>query len=234
LFYHSLFAYLYGHGPLAWHCRDFISIVGSAFSAAHQTTIPSYSSFSIITFNISHIVLTSDTQCQVTVHIDGRAPGRAVQLIASGIYGNGSPCLPAFHQQNDSAEELNRSAALMASAFGQPRSGMIPCEYRVKGRNERGSEQLPYEFSSTSLAHLRRGIAERKWVEACSWMESRLSKHHAYRPRKMMRPDPTPAKASKAVASFPPVQDGVRPHRAVPQEDRQARLRHLLVVRPRS
>ena len=32
-------------------------------------------------------------------------------------------------------------------------------------------------------------------------MGSRLSKHHAYRPRKRMRPDPTPAKASKAVAS---------------------------------
>jgi len=32
-------------------------------------------------------------------------------------------------------------------------------------------------------------------------MESRLSKHHAYRSRKRMRPDLTPAKASKAVAS---------------------------------
>ena len=32
-------------------------------------------------------------------------------------------------------------------------------------------------------------------------MESRLSKHHAYRPRKRMRPDPAPAKANKAVAS---------------------------------
>ena len=32
-------------------------------------------------------------------------------------------------------------------------------------------------------------------------MESRLSKNHAYRPRKRMRPDPTPAKVSKAVAS---------------------------------
>jgi len=32
-------------------------------------------------------------------------------------------------------------------------------------------------------------------------MESRLSKHHTYRPWKRMRPDPTPAKASKAVAS---------------------------------
>ena len=31
-------------------------------------------------------------------------------------------------------------------------------------------------------------------------MESRLSKHHAYRPKRM-RPDPTPAKASKVVAS---------------------------------
>jgi len=60
----------------------------------------------------------------------------------------------------------------------------------MAARNERGSEQLPYEFSSTYLAHLKRGITERKWVEACSWMESRLSKHHAYRPRK-----------SKAVAS---------------------------------
>jgi len=39
---------------------------------------------------------------------------------------------------------------------------------KVAARNERGSEQLPYEFSSTSLAHLKRGIAERKWVEACS------------------------------------------------------------------
>ena len=71
----------------------------------------------------------------------------------------------------------------------------------MAARNERGSEQLPYEFSSTSLAHLKRGITERKWVEECSWIESRLSKHHAYRPRKRMRPDPTPAKASKAVAS---------------------------------
>jgi len=49
---------------------------------------------------------------------------------------------------------------------------------KMAARNERGSEQLPYEFSSTSLAHLKRGIIERKWVEACSWMESRLSKHH--------------------------------------------------------
>jgi len=71
----------------------------------------------------------------------------------------------------------------------------------MAARNERGSEQLPYEFNGTSLAHLKRGITERKWVEACSWMESRLSKHHAYRPQKRMRPDPTPAKASKAVAS---------------------------------
>ena len=71
----------------------------------------------------------------------------------------------------------------------------------MAARNERGSEQLPYEFNSTSLAYLKRGITERKWVEACSWMESRLSKHHAYRPRKRMRPDPTPAKASKVVAS---------------------------------
>jgi len=33
----------------------------------------------------------------------------------------------------------------------------------------RGSEQLPYEFSSTSLAHMKRGITEQKWIEACSW-----------------------------------------------------------------
>ena len=51
----------------------------------------------------------------------------------------------------------------------------------MAARNERGSEP--------------------SWAEACSWMESRLSKHHAYRPPKRMRPDPTPAKASKAVAS---------------------------------
>jgi len=42
----------------------------------------------------------------------------------------------------------------------------------MAARNERGSEQLLYEFSSTSLAHLKRSITERKWVEACSWMES--------------------------------------------------------------
>ena len=55
---------------------------------------------------------------------------------------------------------------------------------KLAARNECGSEQLPYEFSSTSLAHLKRGIIERKWVEACSRMGSRFSKHHAYRPRK--------------------------------------------------
>ena len=49
----------------------------------------------------------------------------------------------------------------------------------MAARNGRGLEQLPYDFSSTSLANLKRGITERKWVEACSWMESRLSKHHA-------------------------------------------------------
>jgi len=48
-------------------------------------------------------------------------------------------------------------------------------------RNERGLVQLPYELSSTSLAHLKRGITKQKWVEACSWMESRLSKPtHTY------------------------------------------------------
>jgi len=71
--------------------------------------------------------------------------------------------------------------------------GPQPCRHRrqregrrvgkMAARNECGSEQLPYEFSNTSLAHLKRGITDRKWVEACSWMESRLSKHHAYRPR---------------------------------------------------
>ena len=40
--------------------------------------------------------------------------------------------------------------------------------------------------------------------------------------RKRMRPDPTPAKASLALL---PAQDGARPHRAVPQKDRQARQR---------
>ena len=40
--------------------------------------------------------------------------------------------------------------------------------------------------------------------------------------------------ASKAVASRFYQQDGARLHRTVPQEDRQARQRHLLVVRPRS
>jgi len=34
---------------------------------------------------------------------------------------------------------------------------------KMAARNERGSEQLPCEFSSTSLT----GITERKWVEAC-------------------------------------------------------------------
>jgi len=33
---------------------------------------------------------------------------------------------------------------------------------------------------------------------------------------------------------WPSAQDGARPHRAVPQGNRQARQRHLLVVRPRS
>ena len=37
----------------------------------------------------------------------------------------------------------------------------------MAARNEHGSERLPYEFSSTPLAHLKRGITERKWVEAC-------------------------------------------------------------------
>jgi len=33
---------------------------------------------------------------------------------------------------------------------------------KMAARNEHGSEQLPYEFSSTSLANLKRGITERK------------------------------------------------------------------------
>jgi len=41
----------------------------------------------------------------------------------------------------------------------------------MAARNERGTEQLPDESSSTSLAHMKRGISERKWVEACSCMD---------------------------------------------------------------
>ena len=41
---------------------------------------------------------------------------------------------------------------------------------KMAARNERGSEQLPYEFSSTSLVYLKRVTTERKWVEACSWL----------------------------------------------------------------
>ena len=47
-------------------------------------------------------------------------------------------------------------------AKGMPTSGQ---------RRQHGLEQLPYEFSSTSLAHLKRGMTKRKWIEACSWME---------------------------------------------------------------
>jgi len=54
-------------------------------------------------------------------------------------------------------------------------------------RWQHGTDAAQSNRLSASLAHLKRGITERKWVEACSWMESRLSKHHAYRPRK--RPD---------------------------------------------
>ena len=102
---------------------------------------------------------------------------------------------------------------------------MLEHQVDMAARNERGSEQLPYEFGSTSLAHLKR-------VEACSWMESRLSKPHAYRPRKRMRPDPTPAKASKAVASHSyRLRTG---HALIGPCLKKIGKRHLLVVRPRS
>ena len=67
---------------------------------------------------------------------------------------DGSPAMQARTAGNEKADEWAKMAAL----------------------NERGSEQLPYEFSSTSLARLKRGITEWKWIEACSWMEPRLSK----------------------------------------------------------
>jgi len=60
----------------------------------------------------------------------------------------------------------------------------------MAAQNERGSEQLPYEFSNTSLAHLKRDTTEQKRVEACSWLEKA--------PR--VPTTETPANASKAVA----------------------------------
>jgi len=39
---------------------------------------------------------------------------------------------------------------------------------KMAALNERSSEQTPFEFSSTSLAHLKRGITERKWVDGWS------------------------------------------------------------------
>ena len=51
LFYHSLFAYFYGHWPLAWHCRVFTSIVGSAFFCCSSDNNTIIFIFFIITFN---------------------------------------------------------------------------------------------------------------------------------------------------------------------------------------
>jgi len=170
---------------------------------------------------------------KITIFADAQA---ALQRIASDTPGPGQRYALAIAQQAHDLWEQRRVSVQfrwVPSHAGTTGNEKADEWTKMAARNGRGSEQLPYHVPGPPEAL---GITERKWVEACSWMESRLSKHHAYRPRKRMRSDPTPAKASKAVTSrsYLPAQDGARPHRAVPQEDRQARQRHLLVVRPRS
>jgi len=138
---------------------------------------------------------------KITIFADAQA---ALQRITSDAPGPGQRYALAIAQQAHDLWEQRRVSVQfrwVPSHAGTAGNEKTDEWAKMAARNERGSEQLPYESSSTSLAHLKRGIAERKWVEACSWMESRLSMHRAYRPRKRMRPDPTPAKASKAVAS---------------------------------
>jgi ribonuclease HI len=138
---------------------------------------------------------------KITIFADAQA---ALQRITSDVPGPGQRYAIAIAQQAHDLWEQRRVSVQfrwVPSHAGTAGNEKADEWAKMAARNERGSEQMPYEFSSTSLAHLKRGITERKWVEACSWMESRLSKHHAYRPRKRMQPDPTPAKASKAVAS---------------------------------
>ena len=117
---------------------------------------------------------------------------RQLQRITSDAPGPGQRYALAIAQQAHDLWEQRRVAVQfrwVPSHSGTAGNEKADEWAKMAAWNERGSEQLPYEFSSTSLAHLKRGIAERKRVEACSWIESRLSKHHAYRQRKRMRPD---------------------------------------------
>jgi len=124
---------------------------------------------------------------KTTIFADAQA---ALQRITSEVPGSGQRC------------SRDRTTGLGTRPMGATKSlrpipmGPKTCRYRRQREGRRVGKD-----GSTSLAHLKRGITKRKWVEACSWMESRLVLHHAYRPRKRMWPDSTPAKASKAVAS---------------------------------
>ena len=122
---------------------------------------------------------------KITIFADAQA---ALQTITSNAPGPGQRYALAIAQPMGATKSL-RPIPVDPSHAGTAGNEKADKWAKMAARNKRGSKQLPYEFSSTSLTHLKRGITERKWAEACSWMESRLSKLHAYRPRERMWPD---------------------------------------------
>ena len=120
------------------------------------------------------------TKRKITIFADAQA---ALQSITSDAPGPGQRYALAIAQQAHDLWEQRRVSVQfrwVPSHAGTAGNEKADEWAKMAVWNERGSEQLPCEFSSTSLAHLKRGNTERKWVEACSWMESRLSKHHAH------------------------------------------------------
>jgi ribonuclease HI len=75
-------------------------------------------------------------------------------------------------------------------------------QWAKDGAGYSGAERLPREEESiTSLAHVARGISERKWSEHMGWVKERCRGKRYYLLRDRQRTDPVASRAQKTIAS---------------------------------
>jgi ribonuclease HI len=71
-----------------------------------------------------------------------------------------------------------------------------------EGAGASGAERLPREEESiTTLAHVARGVTEKKWQEHLAWVKERCHGKRYYHLKESQRTDPVASSARKAVAS---------------------------------
>jgi ribonuclease HI len=75
-------------------------------------------------------------------------------------------------------------------------------QWAKEGAGASGAEHLPPEEESiTTLAHVARGVTEKKWHEHLAWVKERCHGKRYYHLKESQRADPVASHARKAVAS---------------------------------